>query len=1173
MSFSLSVGEVGQAPSLEWGSHGLAGLFAQRKNVASPAFLKMVAEVVRFGRQAPEVLDPASPFAGLSFGAYLRARKFSPFFTQHYALPMCAAVWSVPAAAVLAFPAAMLVRFWVNHCLLDLTQRPVWRVVSGRSRAYVEAVVAALGRGGARAGVAVTRVAPATPASPRARVFSAGGPPGGEAFDAVVLAVHSDTALALIGGPDGPAAAAGGPCAGAAAALAAIPYAANAVFLHTDPSLMPAARAAWASWNCISRRPAGSPPPADPAADTAAVCVTYWVNSLQRLPPGAPDTFVTLNPPPGCEPRPATVARTLTMAHPVFGPATPAAQAAIAAANAVEAPASGLYFGGAWAGYGFHEDGMRAAVGVATLLTAGAPPPWAARVGRTPSPKLSLLDRAAIAAFDAFARRALTVGRLTLVLPNGAQLEYGQPAGADVSPPASIPAWRGAPPRAAVVRVLDPSFFRLVATRHDTGLGEAYMAGSWETPHFGGLLAVLAANAPHIEAARSAFGPFSWVGDKLLAAAHAARSNTRAGSRANIEAHYDAGNAMYRLFLDETLTYSAGMHEPGDAALAGKGEAGGVEDAGLAAAQARKLDALLAAAGLRPGDHVLEIGCGWGSLAIRAATAHPGLRWTGLTLSKQQLEEASARVEAAGLSARVSLLLCDYRDCPPPVGATHFDAVLSCEMVEAVGHEHLPAYFASIGRLLRPGGRAVLQAISVPDARYAAYTASSDFIREHIFPGGHLVAMGALADAANGVGAGLSVVAVRDVGPDYAQTLRAWRAAWERGRGGVLGLGYPDTWWRKWRFYFAYCEAAFDARYIHDYQIAFVKAAEKEAGGGPSGSGGGGAAAAARLPPPAPRRARRPASLARGLLLPGGAGRRVPPGPVGGPPGRRGLRGRGGRGLGGRARARARRRLARSLGGRLGAAGVRRRGRPRRHALGTRPPSRRRLGLGTARAEEPAARAGSPAGRGGRGRARLRCGPHRRGPWLGSPGPGASGRARRHPGPAGRGGRAGGPGAVLHGRLPAAGGGARRRGRCGPPAGRGGRAGGRPACGGGRRARPPAPGPPPARPGGVRRLGGRRPVFSFGRLLGRGPGRVRVAGGRRRAAGQVGRERLPVWGGPCCRGGSRHHLRSRRPVLCQSLRAGSGRGSVAAGRSGDGGPPACGVRGRERGTRDGNGDG
>jgi len=849
MSFSLSVGEVGRAPTLEWGSHGLASLFAQPANAASPAFLGMVAEVVRFGRLAPEVLDPASPYASLSFGAYLKARRFSDFFTRRYALPMCAAVWSVPASAVLSFPAPMLVRFWANHHLLDLTQRPVWRVVSGRSRSYVEAVVADVkdGGGAVRAGCGVARVEPAAAGGRPARVFTPGGLPGGEAFDAVVLAVHSDTALALIGGRDGPAAA--GPCAAAAAALAGLPYGENEVVLHTDAGLMPAARAAWASWNCLSRRPAGTPEPADPAADGAAVCVTYWVNSLQRLPPGAPDTFVTLNPPPGCEPAPGTVARRLSLAHPVFGPGTPAVQAAIASANATEAATSRLYFGGAWAGYGFHEDGMRAAVGVVGLLTGGAPPPWAERVARTPSPKLSLLDRAAIAAFDAFARRALKVGRLTLILPNGAQLDYGQPAGEDVSPPSSIPAWRGAPPRSAVVRVIDPAFFRLVATRHDTGLGEAYMAGAWETPHFGGLLAVLAANAPHIEAARSAFGPVSWVGDRLLAAAHAARSNTRAGSRANIEAHYDAGNAMYRLFLDETLTYSAGVHLPGDAGLGGKGESGGFGDAGLAAAQVRKLDALLSAASLRPGDHVLEIGCGWGSAAIRGVTTHPDLRWTGLTLSKQQLEEATARVAAAGLAHRITLLLCDYRDCAPPAGRSHFDAVFSCEMVEAVGHEHLPAYFSAIGRLLRPGGRAVLQAISVPDTRYEAYTASSDFIREHIFPGGHLVSMGALADAANGVASGLRVVAVRDVGPDYAQTLRAWRAAWERERAGVLALGYPDTWWRKWRFYFAYCEAAFDARYIHDYQISFVKEAGSAGGGGASGSSE--ASATTRATPPA----------------------------------------------------------------------------------------------------------------------------------------------------------------------------------------------------------------------------------------------------------------------------------------------------------------------------------
>jgi cyclopropane-fatty-acyl-phospholipid synthase len=863
MSFSLSVsdGKDGR-DGLEWASHGLGALFAQRSNAASPAFLRMVADVVRFGRSAPEVLDPASPFANSSFGDYLKAKRFSEAFVKNYVLPMCAAVWSVPAATVLAFPAPMLVRFWANHHLLDLTQRPVWRVVAGRSRAYVAAVTAALPD--VRCGAGVERVVPAegggrTPA----RVFVAGGPAEGEPFDAVVLATHSDTALALIGGADGPAAA--GPCAAAAAALAAIPYGANEVILHTDAAggLMPARRAAWASWNCVSRGGGGATS-AQPSSDTSAVCVTYWVNSLQRLPPGAPDTFVTLNPPPGCAPDPAKVGRKLTLHHPIFGPSTPAAQAAIAAANATEGATSRLYFAGAWAGYGFHEDGMRAAVAVASLLSAGSPPPWAPRIGRTPSPKLGLIDRAAIAAFDAFARRAVTVGRLSIILPTGAQLDYGQvgAADADLLPP-GVPAWRGAPPRAATIRVLDPAFFRLVATRHDTGLGEAYMSGAWECADadFGGLLAVLAANAPGIEAARGALGPLNWVGDRLLAAAHAARSNTRAGSRSNIEAHYDAGNDMYKLFLDETMTYSSGIHAPSDADLPGGGVAGGFGDAGLAAAQHRKLDALLAAAGLRPGDHVLEIGCGWGSLAIRAVSAMPTLRWTGLTLSKQQLEEGIARVKATGLSDRISLLLCDYRDVAPPEGSTAFDAVLSCEMVEAVGHEHLPSYFAAIGRLLRPGGRAVLQAISVPDGRYAAYTASSDFIRAHIFPGGHLVSMGALAEAANAVSSGLTVSAVRDVGPDYAQTLRAWRAAWERDARAVLALGYPPSWWRKWRFYFAYCEAAFDARYIHDYQVVFVKGSGKGENGVSNGVAGGPGRSVPDVPLPA-------ATTSRSLPLP-----------------------------------------------------------------------------------------------------------------------------------------------------------------------------------------------------------------------------------------------------------------------------------------------------------------
>ena len=369
---------------------------------------------------------------------------------------------------------------------------------------------------------------------------------------------------------------------------------------------------------------------------------------------------------------------------------------------------------------------------------------------------------------------------------------------------------------------------------------------------------------------------------------------------------------MYRLFLDETMTYSSALHAPGRP----------LKDAQLA-----KLDALLDAAGLRPGDNVLEVGCGWGSLALRALERFPFLNsWTGLTLSKQQLEEAGKRVSARGFKAegKIRLLLCDYRDCPgpPPTSSssslsggsaasasapapkTLYDAVLSCEMVEAVGHEHLPDYFSSIASRLRTGekktlfcfstfffsfggtknkslffltplstffspppktsphilqkqntqkntttgGRAVLQAISVPDARYEAYRLSSDFIREHIFPGGHLVSMGAMAAAARPFG--LAVSAAADVGPDYACTLREWRAAWERPAAKkelIAKLGYPASFWRKYRFYFAYCEAGFDARYILNYQVAFTKLAE--AGGtagaaGGDGIGGGGSAVA-----------------------------------------------------------------------------------------------------------------------------------------------------------------------------------------------------------------------------------------------------------------------------------------------------------------------------------------
>eukprot|EP00879_Flechtneria_rotunda_P033158 GHRR01036696.1.p1 GENE.GHRR01036696.1~~GHRR01036696.1.p1 ORF type:complete len:424 (+),score=170.94 GHRR01036696.1:203-1474(+) len=350
------------------------------------------------------------------------------------------------------------------------------------------------------------------------------------------------------------------------------------------------------------------------------------------------------------------------------------------------------------------------------------------------------------------------------------------------------------------------NLFKKIVQRTDVGLGEAYMDGDFLVDDLAGFMAITVANARNLESQKGMLGMATWINDKLLAAAHVRRSNTREGSRKNIEEHYDAGNAMYATFLDQTMTYSAAIHTKD-------------QNGDLQAAQIAKLDAVIAAAGIGPDDHVLEIGCGWGSFAIRAASV-TGCRVTGLTLSKEQLAEAAARVAAAGLSNKVTLLLCDYRDCP---GLGTYDKVVSIEMIEAVGHEHLVSYFATISAALKPAGKAVIQVIAQPDKRYEQYCRSSDFIKEHIFPGGHLPSMGAMVEAARGTD--LAVTALQDIGSDYAITLRAWRAAWNTNKKQILDLGYSNSFWLKYDFYFAYCEAAFDAKYIHDFHITWEKRA------------------------------------------------------------------------------------------------------------------------------------------------------------------------------------------------------------------------------------------------------------------------------------------------------------------------------------------------------------
>ncbi|PNH10244.1 Cyclopropane-fatty-acyl-phospholipid synthase [Tetrabaena socialis] len=768
MSFALSVDDG----RLEWGSDNLDTIFAQRKNLASPSFLAMLRDVIRFGKEAPKVLEASAAhiYGDMTLGAYLAKHGYSTAFTNNYVVPMCAAVWSVPGAQVLVFPVQMLVRFWVNHHLLDIFQRPLWRVVRGRSQTYVQRVCQELPD--VRTGTPVARV---TRTEEGVDVETAAG--GSERFDAVIFATHSDVTLRLLGSDADPQ---------EREVLAAVPYSDSDVYLHTDPTLMPRNRKVWASWNFL-----GS---SAPGADTAAVCVSYWVNRLQELPPGAPNMFVTLNPP--HPPAEEHVIRRLSLAHPVFSGASVAAQAQLPSLQGRR----NTYYAGAWTSYGFHEDGIRSAVAVVEAM--GGSLPW---VPRATSPKMTISQQVYMNLFDKYTRSTLTQGRLRLILPNGDELLYGKEGTTD-APVAKGEEWRGRPALRCTLRIYDMDFFRKMVLRHDVGLGESYMAGDYEADSLGGFIAVLSANAVVAETERGHLGLLNWFGERLLYLSHLKRPNTIKGSRKNIEEHYDAGNAMYKLFLDETLTYSSGVyHGPADT---------------LHSSQLNKIDALIAKAQITASDHVLEIGCGWGGFAIRAVQA-TGCRWTGITISKEQLAEANERVAAAGLQDRITLLFCDYRDTPATLGAASFDVVVSVEMIEAVGHEHLRPYFGIIGRMLKPGGRAVLQAICCADERYEAYCNTSDFIREHIFPGGHLPSLGAIADCCRGTG--LAVRDTHDIGPDYAITLRSWRDTWEARRSEVLALGYSDRFWRKFRFYFAFCEAAFDSRYIHNYHVLLVK--------------------------------------------------------------------------------------------------------------------------------------------------------------------------------------------------------------------------------------------------------------------------------------------------------------------------------------------------------------
>lgn len=346
---------------------------------------------------------------------------------------------------------------------------------------------------------------------------------------------------------------------------------------------------------------------------------------------------------------------------------------------------------------------------------------------------------------------------------------------------------------------------RRVATKGILGLAESYLAGDWDSPDLATLLHLLSANERSFRAV--------WQGRRLHRLLslfkHRRRGNSRTGSRRNIRYHYDLGNDFYRLWLDAGMTYSAALF-PAD------GDHDLPADALLAQAQTRKYQRMLALTGARPGDHILEIGCGWGGFALTAAAA--GMRVTGVTLSTEQLAFARQAVADAGFADRVDLRLQDYRDI-----TEQFDHIVSIEMFEAVGEEYWPAYMEQLRRCLRPGGRAALQVITIDEALFEGYRSEPDFIQHYIFPGGMLPTVARFDQAA--AAAGLAVGERSFHGRDYAHTLALWHRRFNEHKDAVRALGYDERFLRMWRYYLAYCEAGFLDDRIDVMQVSLLGAA------------------------------------------------------------------------------------------------------------------------------------------------------------------------------------------------------------------------------------------------------------------------------------------------------------------------------------------------------------
>lgn len=380
------------------------------------------------------------------------------------------------------------------------------------------------------------------------------------------------------------------------------------------------------------------------------------------------------------------------------------------------------------------------------------------------------------------ASNTITDGSLELQLPDNTRYFLGTPQ---------------TEPR-VTLSVRNNFFFKSIASGGEIGLGESYVKGEWNTPNLTNLISFFILNRNTFKT--TSLGSFAMRHWNTVS--HFFRRNTVKNSKQNIADHYDLGNDFYSLFLDKSMMYSSAKFSD--------------THTSLEAAQENKVAALIARLDAKPGDHILEIGSGWGEVAITLAKSKK-CKVTTITLSEEQFKHVSNRIQRERLTGLVEVKLQDYRHM-----TGQFDGIISVEMIEAVGHKFLPTYFTSCNRLLRPGGRLVLQAITYPDEEYNLYRKRSDFIRKHIFPGGHLPSLGIMT-AITQAQTNLVEIEKDNIAQSYAKTLNEWSIRFKNNETSLRKMGFSTQFIRKWIYYFAYCEAAFKTDYLGCYQMTFEK--------------------------------------------------------------------------------------------------------------------------------------------------------------------------------------------------------------------------------------------------------------------------------------------------------------------------------------------------------------